>query len=181
MTRTPQDWREHGLSNVDGTVEGLGEEISEYQNAILEKASALRAAAHEDNPSRDDLKERTDALTETLIDLAHTSFDLAADVHGLKSGATFRNLQGKEPAGYSKRDGGATHDAYYGMQSMNKNFARQVSWPLQLDDWDKERADSNPRDGVLEPVEAEGTHKYTKTIGGRTVHVVIDERGMSPI
>lgn len=72
-------------------------------------------------------------------------------------------------------------DAFFGAQAANREMNREVYWPLQLEEWEKEKATQKNRRGDLDPVGAEGTTKYTKRMAsGATVHVVVDERGMEP-
>ncbi len=177
MTRT-NDWRKQAQGNVTGVIDNLTADISERRGSIEYQADDLLDLATDENATREDLRDATDALRDALKDLATASFNHAYEVHKFKTGSTIRQLQGKEPVGYSKRDGGAAHDALYGSQAQGASFARHISWPLNLTEWEKEKGERT-RSGV-EPVSAEGTRKYTRRVGGREVSLVVDERTRDP-
>lgn len=72
-------------------------------------------------------------------------------------------------------------DAFYGAQASNREMAREVMWPLELEDWESTRGVAEGPAGRPGTVSAEGTRKYTKRLStGGTVHVVIDDRGREP-
>lgn len=179
MTRTSEDWREgaeqnvkDALSEARATAKGVKKDID---GQLVETEQTLLGDGHDRSERRDSVRE----LRKTLVASAHALLDTANEVEKLRTGSTLRGLEGKEPVGYSKRDGGASHDALYGAKASGRAIARKVRWPLDLENWDAESANQT-RNGV-DPVTATGTKKYTTTVGGRAVHVVIDSRGYCPI
>jgi len=184
MTRkTPKDWKRSARDSITETlydVENFIEENEEIRELLTEIDELINQLEEQDDvgmQDTDEVKGLFNQLKSALIDHARHSFSLAGDVNTLRTGSVPRGLRGKEPVGYSKPDAGVTTDAVYGSRAANNQMSQQLFWPLELDQWSKEKPNKRP-DGT---VEAEGTKKYTKMIGGRKVHIIIDERNYSPI
>jgi hypothetical protein len=184
---TKQDWFESGRDSIIDTISDLNETINSETAEIYDQNRTILTSTPEtldevDKDLVDEIKEYVTKLKQLLVEYAQTILDQAHEVSKLTSGATLRNLRGEEPLNYSTPDGGAKHDAYYGMQAMNRNYARYISWPLQLDNvrWTKQKA-KKTGEGSFDLVSAAGTKKYTRIVGGAEVSVVIDERDRSPI
>jgi len=184
---TKQDWFESGRDSIVDTISDLNETINSETAEIYDQNTTILTSTPKsldevDTDLATEIREYLRKLTNMLVEYAQTILDQAHEVSKLTSGPTISNLRGKEPLNYSTPDGGAKHDAYYGMQAMNRNYARYIGWPLQLGDkhWTKEKAEKTAGDSV-ELVSASGTRKYTRTIGGSEVSVVMDDRNRSPI
>lgn len=175
MVRSSDDWRKAGESKVEGTLDDLEDTLDDLPTPIrMTTASFRHRALEREEPDQRVLRDLSRNLEELLVDAAHDLLDAAYEVRGLRTGATFRNLRGKEPLGYSKRDGGVTTDAFYGTKAQGRQMARCIKWPLRLDEWDKE-VGHRTRDGRT-PVTAKGVEKYTTKVGGRKVTLVFGER-----
>lgn len=179
MTRTPRDWRQGALSQTTEDLAAIHGSLADHHSAINVATVGFAEAARKEEPDRETLHTRTEALRDALRRLADDAFDHALTVHRWQSGSALRRLRGEEPLNYSTPDGGAKHDAYYGAQAQQANFARRITWPLDLGDWSHEKGERT-RDGI-EPVTASGTEKYTTTVGGAKVALVVDDRGRSPL
>lgn len=187
MTRkTSDDWRRIGHRNVHTETEkAIGKSVRTSEDAVDSILEIRRTAPSEDDDAtKDETDELRDQIRETkkqLILTAQIHLDLAKTIDKLSTDSTLRNLRGEEPLGYSKRDAGATHDAHYGAKAQERQLYREVFWPLNLnsDEWDFKQTAHTRHE--TDTVTAEGTRKYSKTIGGRTVTVLIDNRGYSPI
>lgn len=173
MTRTSDEWRERATENVEVTLDDVIEAADEMHDDVVDEAGALRALLLVCDAERAEQRDAIEAMEETLVERAHGLLDQAQAVRKLRDGPTLRNLEGKEPVGYSKRDGGVAHDALYGGRAQASNYARKIRWPLRLDEWDVEKAERRSEPPGYEPVAATGVKKYTRRAGGRTVHVVL--------
>lgn len=158
------------LDELEARTSDQRAELAYFLNKLTEELN-------EDEPDVEQVKELCEELKTFLIETAHEYFDLAYTISSWKSGSALRGLKGEEPIGYSKRDGGVTHDAYYGARAQGAQMARHVGWPLDLksDKWDVEEWERVGRD-EWDKVEAKGQKKYSRTIGGRKVYVVLGER-----
>ena len=154
------------------------DESDRRNESIHSRVEKARKAALEDDYDYSAIRDSINDLKRLLIEAGGSDFDSAKKVSALGTDGTVRGLGGKEPIGYSTPDGGGKHDAYYGSAALNRGFARRVRWPLDLGNWDREQAEQS-RSGIG-TVTATGTTKYTKKIGGRVVHVVVDARGLDP-
>lgn len=182
MTRKGRNWKKGALSKIDDTLYTVERELEEKIEVINNRITEISLDAEKEEFNRDDteeLKEDIRELRSALIELSHLGFDNANEVDKLLTGSTLRNLRGEEPLAYSKSDGGAAHDAYYASQAMNRNYKYNISWRLQLDKWDEEKAEqTGPHD--YDKIQVEGTHVYTNKFGGQKVHLVLDETEREP-
>lgn len=170
------DWRESGEKNVQHALGEVNDGLGEVMTKVGEEAENVRNVVLAPQPEYDraEAREAVLSLKATLIESGHSMFDIADEVAKLTSGSALKNLEGKEPTGYSKRDGGVAHDAVYGAASQKRVFARTVSWPLNLKEWEKTRA-KRGRNGPGE-VTASGVKKYEKTVADQKVTVVVGQR-----
>lgn len=179
MTRTPEDWRTSAENHIIDTLADGLLMLDQNRDQVSSLTDTLRRSTLGNEYDQDEAREATRELEDALKEMAHDTFDFAADVRGFRSGATLRQLEGREPAGYSKRDGGAAHDALYGSKAQSKHYARKIRWPLRLSEWDKETAGRKGR-GEIDPIVVEGTTVHTRRAGGRTVKLVVDDRARDP-
>lgn len=191
MARTSDEWRDGAQERIESTLDDIYVDLNHHDSRLYSLAEELRDTALAEDPDVDAAKEAARELREAFKDLGDDGYDMAYSINQFLTSAVFRNLRGEEPLAYSTPDGGAKHDAVYGMASKNAAFAR-FKWPLDLDKWDRETANvesvadtrigvqAPPGSGGIDPVTAEGTVKYTRNVGGRTVHIVVDERGVEP-
>lgn len=182
MTRRSVNWQKAARTNIDDMLYEIEGELDDRSDEIDEILTQIHESCHKEEPDIEGVKERAKELRTALIELGRLCFELASNSSKMRKGAIPRNLKGKEPIGYSTPDGGAKHDVYHASIAQNRQLSKELYWPLDLnnkDRWDKEKA-GRTRDDV-DPVKATGTKKYTRNIGGGTVHVIVDERGRSPI
>lgn len=180
MTRTSKEWKKGAQRNIQETLDDIQVDSEDINIDIFELINDIHSLIYQDDIDINEVEENIRSLKELLLELAEQRYDHANEITKLLSGSTLETLEGREPAGYSTSDGGAKHDAYYGMQSMNRNFAYHIGWRFNFNEWDKELGSQSHPNEEIEPVTVSGTKKYTREIGGRIVHLVIDERGMSP-
>lgn len=181
MTRTRKEWKKGAQRNIQETIDNIQTDSEDINIDIFELINNIDSLIYQDEVNINEVEENIRSLKELLLEFAEQRYEHANEVAKLLSGSTLETLEGREPTGYSTPDGGAKHDAYYGMQAMNRNFAYHIGWRLNLNEWDKELGSQSHPNEEIEPVTASGTKKYTTEAGGRIVHLVIDERGISPI
>jgi len=179
MTRNNRDWQQSAQDIIEGRLDGVATEFNRHDERVSHTLEELREAALANDPDPDEVRHRTSEAVAACLDLGNDGFNWGYMLYTITSGRPIDTLTGDEPVGYSKSDGGAAHNAYYGSLTANAKMNRELHWPLRLDEWDKTVADgdADPRD----PVTAEGSRKFHKSIDGRDVYVVIDDRGWSPI
>lgn len=176
MTRTSGDWREAARENINETIDGGVGTVQSESDSVTTTMESLRDQLLSQELER---REATGTIRETerdLVEVAHELLDVAYEIRKLRTGATLRNLEGKEPVGYSKPDGGAAHDAVYGSRALASSFSRAVRWPLQLDEWEHETGERKREPPGRKPVSASGIEKYQTRVGGRTVNLVLGKR-----
>ena len=182
MTRT---WEEAARNAIEERVENALDFYTKRGNKIYEAILEFKHSVPDEDEevTREDveeLEEQIDDIAEMIAEFSRDGFEQAGELKTLKSRDTIRrNLRGEEQVGYSKRDGGVAHDATYGSKVMSNNFAENLSWRINLDEWDKTKAETTKSDSgkpVRGTVSAEGMVKFHKYIGGRDVHIVIGER-----
>lgn len=182
VRNSPSDWREAGAKNIADTLsdieERLGSHVHEINWLIEEIDHELNESELED-VDVDQIEEWSDDLFKEFRELADNCYELASDCKSLKRPGSTRLLKGKEPVAYSKRDGGAAHDAVYGSRAMGRSFGKNFGWRLDLSEWDKEKAERTGPESY-DKVQAEGTVKYSKKIGGLPIHIVMEEDKRDP-
>lgn len=178
VTRTSDEWREAAEQQIDGTLDSVLQTVEENHKDTAQDALDLRRALIVDDVDRQGRRDAVREMEQAMVERAHALLDCARDIRKLRTGPALRNLEGKEPVGYSKRDGGATTDLLYGSRAQGTSMARRVRWPLDLSgsDWEKETAERTPGPTGDKLVEASGVEKYTRTVSGRAVSVVLGRR-----
>lgn len=173
------DWRRGAIESVQGHLDDLRE------IGCVDEADRLEASIGESSGDfdRTEFSDAVDEVTDCVVDEAHETLDLAVDVDALKDQTN--ELQGREPTGYSTPDAGVKHDAYYGMRAQRRSWARRLSWPLRLDEWDHREATVNRPDRPggqpsTEKIEIEGTDVWEDQIGGVPIWIVTDETQKDP-
>lgn len=173
MTRTSTEWRGSAIENIDDVTADLIVTTDEIAQNTKSDADELGSLLLSEELHLRDRRLAVMMVERALVERAHDLLDQAYAVRKLRSGPTLRNLDGKEPVGYSKRDCGVAHDALYGARSQGASAARELYWPLNLSEWEHERVNRDPR--TDDPVTAEGIEKYKTTVSGRRAELVLGE------